>query len=178
MLALTWGGATWTEVIIAAGALLTGIGLVITAVQVRDSRRARTVEIVRLLAERWDSDELVKARRLIARQPSFQGLKDSVKDASVQFSKDYYCYTGYLNFFEQVGASFNNDRSALVVVHDLLGSAIIDSWVVWDEVLSFVWPDQPTVGENFRQLADHIEKLRHPVPTWWDRFLTFMGPEA
>jgi hypothetical protein len=177
MPAVSWGGSSWTDIIIAAGAMLTGIGLVITAVQLFDARRARTVEIVRLLTERWDSDDMIRSRRLISKQGSLEEMKESVKVAAESVSKDYYCYSRYLDFFEQIGASFNDDPRGLRVVYTMLGSSIEIAWKVWAEVIPYVWPGQSTVGANFQELAAHMDSLRHPGPSRWTRFLTAMGPE-
>ena len=168
LLGIDWGGADWAEILIAAGTFGIASGVVFAAKQLGDTRRTRTVEIARLLAETWDSDELVEARRLVRSHATSESLQLAVESAAHLGTKDYYEYTRMLNFFEQVGVSFNENREALIIVNNMIGTAIISAWATWMPVIEHVWPDQPTIGENFRTLAFRMTEVR-PNPQWAQR---------
>jgi len=182
-------GPNWAEIVTGVGTIIIAAGVFFTGWQVWDSRKARTTEIARLLAERWESPELVKARKLIegtvppnadeaAHLRAVEQLKENVKAAKDGTEADpgpsdhFYLYTHFINFFEQLGVSFKKNRHGTRVVDELLGSTVTDWWATWKQVIPHVWGERSRVGENFGLLADAIARRRRPRASLWSRLGT------
>jgi hypothetical protein len=158
-------GATWAEALTAIGTIVIALGVVFTGMQVRDSRKARSAEIVRQLAEHWATKELIGARRRIA---SYQGddsidkLVLDLKGAKDQpLSKDYFVFTRYLNFWEQVGLEFRGHSGGQRVVDEMFGDLMMAAWHnTWEKVIPRVWEPKAGVGSAFAKMVQKIERKR------------------
>jgi hypothetical protein len=165
----------WTAIftgIIAAGA---GIALI----QLRDARRSRNAATASAIAQRWDSDELIAARKQILKivggfQPeeAIQRLTAAVMETKqTQGENAYYVYSRYLNFFEEIGVTCRH-RSAIKMVEAVLGTTIQDNWRMWRVVIGQVWGEQSKVCENFGRLAYKLER-RGARRTWREARIKF-----
>ncbi|HWE67647.1 MAG TPA: hypothetical protein VG298_13490 [Acidimicrobiales bacterium] len=171
-------GANWAEIFTGIGTVVVATSVIFAGIQLRDGRKARTAEIVRELAQRWESTEMVLCRKLISTHgtgdQSTDSLKNAVETALQSGSDDYYRYTQYLNFFEQIGLSFTDDAVGFKVVSKMFKGTIEANWKSWRIVIPHVWGTGSGVGENFRLLAAKIERrrLRHQAWAPIRRFLS------
>ena len=62
---------------------------------------------------------------------------------------DYFLFTYHLNYWEQVGQSFANNRRTLKLVWYLLGDLIWGAWITWEAVLNEAYPGQGDIGGAF-----------------------------
>jgi hypothetical protein len=158
-------GASWAEALTGIGTILIASGVVFAGLQVRDARKARSAEIVRQLAELWAREDLIAARRWIA---SYQGAgsvdllaRDLKKAKDQPLSDEYFVFTRYLNFWEQVGMEFRNHSGGLRVVDEMFGDLIIAAWHnTWKQVIPKVWEDRADVGGAFGKIVWKIEQKR------------------
>jgi hypothetical protein len=158
-------GASWAEALTGVGTILIAFGVVFAGIQVRDARRARTSEIVRQLAELWSDKDLIGARRCIA---SYQGAgsvdllaRDLKRAKDEPLSDEYFVFTRYLKFWEQVGMEFQDHAGGLRVVDEMFGDLIIAAWRnTWEKVIPLVWEPNADVGGAFAKIVRKIEHRR------------------
>jgi hypothetical protein len=117
---------------VSAIGLLSAIGAVIYAgVQTREARIGRQAQMAVEFFRRWDEDQLVEARRLVAQFET----KEALRDAMVRFIADnaieaYVLYRA-LDYFEQLGALEVHGGFDFEMVKTLLGRRLIDRWELW-----------------------------------------------
>jgi hypothetical protein len=117
---------------VSAIGLLSAIGAVIYAgVQTREARIGRQAQMAVEFFRRWDEDQLVEARRLVAQFET----KEALRDAMVRFIADNaieaYVLYRELDYFEQLGALEVHGGFDFEMVKTLLGRRLIDRWELW-----------------------------------------------
>ena len=127
----------WTEVnaiatsVLAIG-LLGGFGAaVFAAQQVRETRRSREAQIAAELFRRWSGDDLVEARRMVARFKSAEELRDAFASYVAMDAPEAYVLYRELDYFEQLAALENRGAFDLELVKLLLGRTLIERWEMW-----------------------------------------------
>lgn len=150
-------------------AIATGVvalGIVVAGIQLMDSRRGRNGEVAQNLARRWDSAEMVKARRLIIRLTAGKDATKAVKDLADAVSKskttpgdnDYYTFVRYLNFFEEIGVLWRFGSVSVKMVETILGTTIRTNWRLCGPVTQAVWGSATKGCENFARIAAKLER--------------------
>ena len=155
-------GPNWAEVVTAVSTAVVAFGLILTTVQLRDQRKIRSAEIVRLLAEQWDNKEMQVARSLVGQYRGNGAAALMARDlgtAKNAQSDDYFRFTRHLNFWEQVGMSYCDHSGGLRVVDLMFGEAIEEAWDAWKDVIPEVWGKGTDIGLNFNGLVKKIRKL-------------------
>lgn len=157
-------GANWAEVLTGFATLGIAMGVIFAGIQVRDGRKARAAEIVRELSEQWASAELIAARRFVA---SYQGdgsvdlLARDMKRVKDLLSDEYFIFTRYFNFWEEIGLEFSDHSGGLRVVDEMFGDIITAAWHnTWKQVIPKVWGERTEVGGQFRKIVHKIERRR------------------
>jgi hypothetical protein len=160
---LAEAGPNWAEVVTAVGTGVVALGLFLTALQLRDARKIRSAEIVRLLAKQWDQKEMRSARRLVARYENDEEMARDLKIAKDAQSDDYFRFTKHLNFWEQVGMSYSDHSRGLAVVDLMFGEAIDQAWGAWEPVIPQVWGRDTDIGRSFDALVKKIRRRRRSL---------------
>lgn len=162
-------GASWAGIVTAFGTVGIALGVVVAGVQLRDARKVRSAQIAAELADRWESERFAAARDAVNSvmppgsansEEGVEALAAAVIKARDQKSLQYYHFTRYLNFFEQLGASHRRPRYALKTVERLMGGVTVDAWQTWERVIALVWGNPTTVGQNFGSLARALNRRR------------------
>jgi hypothetical protein len=138
-----------TAVATAVGAvgLLAAIGAAIFgALQVREARHNRQTQVAADLLRRWEEDELVEARRLVAGFQTKEELASAFAGYRATNAREAFVLYRELDYFEQLGAL----NFELVKV--LLGARLIDRWELWEPSIRAMGP-AGTVYPMFAQLA-------------------------
>jgi hypothetical protein len=177
-------GANWAEALTGIGTILIAFGVVFAGIQVRDTRKARSAEIARELAEQWESPRMEEARKLVNGHGSGPGsterLRDAITEARKAGSDEFYVYARWLNFFEQLGISFRRHSQAIGIVEEMYSETITTGWATWQIVVASAWGSKSNVGKNFGLLAEKIQKRQQHRRQWlrFHRFFTDpMWPE-
>ena len=74
-------------------------------------------------------------------------MANDLKTAKSGPTDDYFKFTRHLNFWEQVGLAFDEDRDSIKLISYMFGEAIEKAWETWEQVIPAVW------GSNFRHRA-------------------------
>jgi hypothetical protein len=174
LMAASWGGADWAQIITAVGTVAVALGVFFVAAQVRTSQRAvrqaRAAERTSELVRRWESAKLARSRELIRMNgvaihghgspQAMVSLCQAVRAARIAGSKEYRAYARYVNYFEQVGISCAGDRAGLLAVYQAMGRTVEDAWETWQYVLPYAWGPGTNVGGSFRTLAGQLRRVR------------------
>jgi hypothetical protein len=125
-IAYLWG-APWADAVTAIFTIVIASGVALAWLQLRAARRARDAQIIQQLMEQWDSPRMIEARRLIASStgPSaVQRMADDFKNARTTQTGNYFLFTYNLNFWEQLGLSYGDDRPTLHLINAMFGDLI------------------------------------------------------
>jgi len=153
-----------TAVATAVGAvgLLAAIGAAIFgALQVRETRHNRQTQVAADLLRRWEEDELVEARRLVASFQTKEELASGFAGYRATNAREAYVLYRELDYFEQLGALDHLGALNFELVKVLLGARLIDRWELWEPSIRAMGP-AATVYPMFAQLAD---KMRQALAT-------------
>jgi hypothetical protein len=131
-----------------------------------DARKTHRGETAKELSRRFSSREIVQARRLIDRYPSQAELLSAVEYAVTNLTYDFYIFSRYLSFFEELGVVCQHTRWSISVVETTLGSTIRSNWQLWQPIVEQVWHDQPDAWKNFRWLAQKLERRKQRRQEW------------
>src|SRR4051812_16032556 len=101
----------WAEELTAVATALGSVGLLSTVGlvllggrQVREAERARHAQLAADFLRRWDEDNLVETRRLVAQYESKEALAAAFAEFIATNSVSAYVLYRELDFFEQLGA--------------------------------------------------------------------------
>jgi hypothetical protein len=153
--------ANWAEILTAVGTLLVAGGVAYAGVQVRDSRRARSAQFASELAWRWDSPRMVQSRKRLGQLASVPDRERVVRTACKDpTSDDYLAFSRFLNFFEQLGAAFADDRHGRQAVAQLFAPTLTGWWEIWGEVIPDAWGTHATAKGHLGALAVQLAQDR------------------
>jgi hypothetical protein len=117
---------------VSAVGLLSAIGAVVFAAQqAREARIGRQAAVAVDFFRRWDEDQLVETRRLVARFGTPEALRDALTRFIAENSVQAYVLYRELDFFEQLGALELHGGFDFELVKTLLGTRLIDRWELW-----------------------------------------------
>jgi hypothetical protein len=136
--------------------LLGAIGAAIFAAQqVREARISREAQMAAEFFRRWNEEELVEARRMVARYGSPEELRDAFVAYVAVDAPEAYVFYRELDYFEQLAALESRGAFDLELIRLLLGRTLIERWELWRPALHEA--HGPGVYPMFEALA---EKMR------------------
>ena len=147
-----------TAIATAIGAIgfLSAIGAAIFAgLQVRESRHNRQAQVAVDFLRRWDEDELVEARRLVATFRDGDELRDAFQRFIRTNSVDAYVLYRELDYFEQLGALEQLGAVHFDLVRLLLGQRLVERWELWKPSLELLGAGTYPMFEAL------VDKMRH-----------------
>ncbi|MGO9030029.1 MAG: hypothetical protein ACLQOZ_15550 [Acidimicrobiales bacterium] len=166
MLAAYLWGADWAEILTGIGTVLIAGGILIAAVQVRETRLERSREIAKDLMSHWDSKEMILARDLVdsngtQKHPqdataAAEAVAEAVRRAAYTPTLDRFRYQRFFNFFEQLGQTALHDETTYGVAQELLGTTIEKTWQAWQYIIPYAWGENPNTGLCFKALAKRL----------------------
>ena len=137
--------------------LLSTLGLAIFAgLQVKESQRARHAQVAAEFLRRWDEDDLVETRRLVAQYETPQALAEAFVEYIRTNSRSAYVLYRELDYFEQLGALEKVGAFHFELVVVLLGQRLVDRWNLWKPSIDAMGGDD--VYPLFGELARKVEK--------------------
>ena len=86
-----------------------------------EERRARESETLMRITQRWDSEELIKARLFVAEHKD--ELKEAIEEYQEQNREEYFLITKVANYFEDIGSLADRGYLRRKLIKDLLGDA-------------------------------------------------------
>jgi hypothetical protein len=154
-----WAEQT-TAIFTAVGSigLLSTLGLAIFAgLQVRESQHARHAQIANEFLRRWDENELVETRRLVAQFETKEALAAAFQEYIRTNAVEAYVLYRELDYFEQLGALESVGALHFDLIKLLLGQRLIDRWHMWK-------PSIDAMGDNvYPMFADLVAKLERSL---------------
>jgi hypothetical protein len=156
ILAVDWAEVTAIATSVLALGLLGGIGAaVFAAQQVREARVSREAQMAAEFFRRWNENELVEARRLIARFKTPEELRDAFAGYVAADAPEAYVLYRELDYFEQLAALEHRGAFDLELIKLLMGRTLIERWGMWKPAL-----DAVHCAGVYPMLAGLVEKLR------------------
>jgi hypothetical protein len=147
-----------TAVATAVGALglLGAIGAALFAgQQVREERRTRQAHMAADFFRRWDEEDLVATRRLVARFADREELRAAFERYAASNAEEAYMLYRELDFFEQLAAFEIEGAIDFHLVELMMGPTLVDRWELWKPTIDAMERDHPY--PNFEAL---VEKVR------------------
>ncbi|MCL0094347.1 hypothetical protein M1N58_00395 [Dehalococcoidales bacterium] len=96
-------------------------GLVVQFRGMIEERRARESEILMRITQRWDSEELIKARLFLAKHAD--NLQEIIEECEKQNREEYFLLTKVGNYFEDIASLVERGYLRKNLIKDLLGDA-------------------------------------------------------
>ena len=156
------GDPNWAEQVTAIFTAIGSIGLLSTlglaifaGQQVRESQRARHAQVAAEFLRRWDEDDLVETRRLVAQYETQQALAEAFVEYIGTNSRSAYVLYRELDYFEQLGALEAVGALDFDLINVLLGPRLVDRWRMWKPSIDAIGGDE--VYPMFAALAAKVE---------------------
>ena len=122
--------------------------------QVQEVKRARQLNCLTGLSERWSSDLIREARRIVdTAQPNFDQVW---KDLEAKHSDDYFKLAALANFFEDLGILEKEEQITFEQVIDRFGPTLTYYYEIYQGFISEKQKEDPTILENFDKLVKQI----------------------
>jgi hypothetical protein len=151
----------WAEQVTAVATAVGAVGLVSTlglvvfgARQVREARESRQAQMAADFLRRWDEDELVDARRLVASFADAQQLREAFVGYVEANAREAYVLYRELDYFEQLAALEELGAFHFELIDTLLGQRLIDRWELWQPSLDALGADA------YPMFSSLVDKLR------------------
>jgi hypothetical protein len=139
--------------------LLSTLGLAIFAgQQVRESQRARHAQVAADFLRRWDEEDLVEARRMVAEFDSPEAMAEAFRDYIATNARAAYVLYRELDYFEQLGALESVGALDFDLIQVLQGQRLVDRWRRWKPSIDAIGGDE--VYPMFAALAAKVEASR------------------
>jgi hypothetical protein len=139
--------------------LLSTLGLAIFAgLQVRESQHARHAQIAAEFLRRWDENDLVEARRLVARFATGEELAAAFQEYIRTNAMEAYVLYRELDYFEQLGALERVGALDVDLIRLLQGRRLIERWKLWKPSIDAMGGDE--VYPMFAALVAELEGKR------------------
>jgi len=136
--------------------LLSTLGLAIFAgQQVRESQRARHAQVAAEFLRRWDEEDLVETRRLVAQFETPHALADAFLEYIATNSRSAYVLYRELDYFEQLSALESVGALDFDLINVLLDPRLVDRWRMWKPSIDAIGGDE--VYPMFAALAAKVE---------------------
>ena len=135
----------WAEQVTAVATAVGAVGLlaaigaaVFGALQVREARHNRQTQVAADLLRRWEEDELVEARQLVARFQTRDDLARAFGDYRARNAHEAYVLYRELDYFEQLGALEEHGGFDFELIRSLLGGRLINRWEMWQPTIDLL----------------------------------------
>ena len=159
----------WAEQVTAVATAVGAVGLLaaigaaaFAALQVREARHNRQTQLAADLLRRWEEDELVEARQLVAGFPTREDLARAFAGYRARNSREAFVLYRELDYFEQLGALDRLGAVNFELLKLLLGQRLVDRWELWQPSIADMGPDG-TVYPNFAELATKMRRTLAPA---------------
>jgi len=127
-------------------------GLVVQFRGMIEERRARESEILMRITQRWDSEELIKARQFVARHKD--NLREAIEEYQKQNQEEYFLLTKVANYFEDIGSLVHRGYLRKNLMMDLLGDSANYYYNLYESYIETTrQKGDPDLYERFEQLA-------------------------
>ena len=157
---MNWAAVTAIATCILAIGLLGGFAAaVFAAQQARETRRTREAQMAAEFFRRWNDDQLVEARRLVARFKSADDLRDAFAAYVAADAPEAHVLYRELDYFEQLAALERLGAVHLDLIDALLGARLVDRWDLWQPSVDDMGDD---VYPLFRRLAERLRATYRP----------------
>lgn len=154
----------WAEQVTAIATAVSAIGLIgaigaviFAARQAREARIGRQAATAVEFFRRWDEEQLVEARRLVAQFETPEALRDALARFVAENSVNAYILFRELDFFEQLGALEEHGSFDFELIRTLLGRRLIDRWEMWRPSIDVIGRDSYPMFERL------VTKMRDVV---------------
>lgn len=170
ILALATVGLTLATIALAVAGFLALQGL-------GESRRDRSAAAMTDMSQRWDNKHFRHVRRMIQEYAGVGAdsgirLRDKIVELRGGNALEYRELLTEPSFLEDLSISINYSGIDFKIVKDSLGYIVWDRWCLWQPTVQElrIRRNEPTVFENFQQLAESIKREipRLPELDQWD----------
>jgi hypothetical protein len=155
----------WAEIVTAVATAVGAIGLlsaigaaVFAARQVREAERGRHSAMAAEFVRRWDENDLVEARHLIAQYRTPEQLRDALVGFIDTNSVQAFVLFRELDFFEQLAALEEIGAFDFELIRLLLGRRLVERWEMWkpsiDAMGPGVYPMFGSLAQRMRTALD------------------------
>jgi hypothetical protein len=118
--------------VVLAVATLSAIGAAIFAGwQVTEARLGRQAEIAVDFFRRWNDDDMVQTRRLVASFATPDALRDAFVRHMAANDVEAYVMLRELDYFEQLGALEEHGGFSFDIIQSLLGRRLVERYELW-----------------------------------------------
>jgi len=152
----------WAEEVTAVATALGSVGLLSTVGlvllggrQVRETERARHAQLAADFLRRWDEDNLVETRRLVAQYESREALASAFREFIATNSVSAYVLYRELDFFEQLGALESIGAFDFDLIQTLVGRLLVERFDLWEPSIAAMGDDR---YPNFAALAAKLRR--------------------
>ena len=164
---LVWSAILALSTVIMAIAI--GFTAIYAAVQLRHLKRARRSSILMELAQAWDSDKNVEARKILSVYsegiPFDKAAKDLASDVKIldkENADKFYTIVRVANFFENLGLLTCEGHLDRKDAMELFGSAAKRYWLLMKDVANYQRKEadkpQPDIWKYFEYLGNGCNK--------------------
>jgi hypothetical protein len=149
----------------AAASIVLAIGVLASAYQLIESRRARFAQAAAAMSERWDSAEMLETRATLDWFKDGEELRDQIaaKYSDPKGSPlDLDILLREPNFFEDLGEMLRSKGIRLSWIDSTMNVVVVDRWTLWQPSAEFLRSlDQrgPPIYELFEFLAKRMDEL-------------------
>lgn len=167
------GDPNWTEVVTALATAVGALGLIGVAVQIRETRLGRDVEVTNDMTRRWDEDGVRNARLTVTnvhRTP--EALLTALQEAKNETDKSvYYELLAEPNYHEALGVLWKRGALDDEIIREFFGDTLQKRWERWSLAVDWLRQSDAENYKNFQDLAQAMrDGSRVPLSTRARRF--------
>jgi hypothetical protein len=153
----------WAEQVVAIATAILALGVFgavaaafFGAQQVREARQTRQAQMAAEFFRRWNSDELVEARRLTSSFDTPEDLARTLTGYVDANATEAYVLYREPDYFEQLAALEQFGAIDFGLVKSLVGRILVERWEFWDPALRSVHGED--VYPLYRDLAGRMRE--------------------
>ena len=131
-------GPNWAEQVTAIATAVGALGLLgalcaaaFAGQQVKEARKARESQLAADFFRRWNEDELIETRRLVATFETKEELCAAFERFIASNAEEAYVLYRELDYFEQLAALEHVGAFDFEIIRLLVGRTLIDRWEMW-----------------------------------------------
>jgi hypothetical protein len=132
----------WAEQVTAIATAVSALGLlsataavIFAGRQAREARIGRQAEMAVDFFRRWNEEQMVQTRRLVAEFKTPEALREAMTRFAAANSVEAYVLYRELDYFEQLGALEEHGGFDFELIRMLLGRRLIDRWEMWQPTI-------------------------------------------
>ncbi len=112
------------------------------------------VSVLSALVDRWDSDLLRDARRLV--NDASENLKQQLTQYEAENKAEYYTILALASFFEDLGILEKRSTLTIEEIADGFKASIKHYFGLFEDYINEAQTDDPSVLANFKELAGKV----------------------